>query len=134
MLQSALWLAVACAFAGAFAGNRTAVVLLASLMLCMGLDEAGIQFNFLFWLLIDVAVIGAIIRPDMRFRDCAVLVLFLPAWSFYLADENTRYIGGSVVVILQLMLTFPIVRTWRYFMGAVSITRDDPGEKMVAHA
>lgn len=135
MVEAAFWLAVACAVTGVLAGNRTAVVLLASALLCVGLDQAEVAFNFLFWLLIDCVVILAIIRRGMSYADVAVIALFAPAWVFYLLPDPLRFYGSVVVVIAQLVLTFPAVRLWgllRPYLPSRGVT--PPFDEFTAHS
>lgn len=106
-MQVAFWIAVACGVLGAVTGNRTAWILLASVGLCLALDRYQVPFNFVLWLLIDLVVILAILRPDLTKADCVVLALFVPAWVFYLMPPDTRFTGSFAVVVAQLLLTFP---------------------------
>jgi hypothetical protein len=107
MIEAAFWLAVACAVAGTFAGNRTAWALLASVGMCLGLEHFAVPFNFFLWLLIDLAVILIIIRPEMTVADVVVLALFIPAWVSYLLPPEPRFGVSMAVVIAQLALVFP---------------------------
>lgn len=113
MLGVVFWLAVACGVVSAATGNRTAVVLLASVGLCLALDYLAVSFSFPLWLLIDLAVVLAIIRPAMTKTDCVIIALFIPAWCFYLLPPETRFWGSFVVVVTQLALTFPLRKVWR---------------------
>lgn len=110
MADAAFWLSAACAVAGALCGNRTSSLLLASAALCVALDELGVAFHFIFWLLIDLVVIRGIIRPQMTNADVVILALFIPAWVFYLLPDPPRYTGTMIVVCAQLILTFPFER------------------------
>jgi hypothetical protein len=135
MVEAAFWLAVACAVVGAFAGNRTAVVLLASVLLCIGLDQAEVAFNFLFWVLIDCVVILAIVRRGMTYADVAVIALFAPAWVFYLLPDPMRFYGSMAVVIGQLVLTFPAVRLWASLKAYLpSRGGTHPFDELTAHS
>lgn len=130
-MQAAFWIAVACGAISALTGNRTAWALLASVAMCIGLDHFAVPFNFVLWILIDLVVILFIIRPTMTATDCVILALFVPAWVFYLLPPEPRFLGGFVVVVMQLLLTFPA----DVICGAVSRYRaerpDDPFDKMV---
>jgi hypothetical protein len=119
MLAVVFWLAVACGVVSASTGNRTAWALLASVGLCFAFDHFGVPFNFVVWMLIDLAVVAVIIRPTMTAVDCIVIALFIPAWCFYLLPAETRFAGSFAVVVAQLVLTFPVealrgalVRLW----------------------
>jgi hypothetical protein len=128
------WLAVACGVVSASTGNRTAWALLASVALCLGLDSAGVPFNFVLWLLIDLVVILVIIRPTMTVADCVILALFIPAWVGYLLPDAQRFQIGFVVVVAQLLLTFP-AETVRRALTSFYKPPDDGGyDRMVAHA
>ena len=92
---------------------------LASVGLCFAFDHFGVPFNFVVWMLIDLAVVAVIIRPAMTAADCIVIALFIPAWCFYLLPAETRFAGSFAVVVAQLVLTFPVealrgalVRLW----------------------
>lgn len=113
MIEAAFWLAVVCAVAGALTGNRTAWALLASVGLCFALEQAQVAFHLCLWVLIDLGIIAAIIRPSMTNTDVLIVALFIPAWVFYLAPDPARFIGSSAVVVAQLALCFPAKRTWR---------------------
>jgi hypothetical protein len=106
MLAVVFWLAVACGCVSALTGNRTAWALLASVGLCFVFDYAGVPFSFPLWLLIDLAVILAIIHPRMSKADCIVVALFVPAWVGYLLPDQQRFQMCLWVVVTQLALTY----------------------------
>lgn len=134
MTEVLLWLAVACGVVSASTGNRTAWALLASLGLCVAFDHAGVPFSFPLWLLIDLAVILVIIRPNTSVADCFILALFIPAWVGYLLPDAQRFQIGFVVVVAQLLLTFPAAKLWRALFPPPA-SRDDQGfDRMMAHA
>lgn len=134
MTQIVFWLALACGVVSAATGNRTAWALLASVGLCFGFEYFAIPFNFVVWMLIDLAVVAAIIRPAMTAADCVILALFIPAWCFYLLPPDTRFVGSFVVVVAQLALTFP-VEPLRRALAHLSVTpADDEPFKRVAYA
>jgi hypothetical protein len=109
--------AVLCGCIAAWAGNRTAWPLLASAAASSLLIWAGVPFNLALWLLIDVAVIAAITSRPMSVRDTLVVVLFVPVWALYGADLPYAGKGISVIVALQLLLTFPVRRAWAKVRG-----------------
>jgi hypothetical protein len=116
MIDAAFWFAVLFGLVAALSGNRTAWPLLASAAFSYGLDMAGVSFDWIWWLLIDFAVIAAIILPlaaRPSKADIAILALFLPAWGFYAAPDPWRFWGATSVVIAQLLLTFPAANAWR---------------------
>jgi hypothetical protein len=134
MIQVVFWLAVACAVLGALTRNRTAVMLLASALLCLGMNYVQVPFNFVVWMLIDLAVVSGIIHYKMTRTDCVIIALFIPAWCFYLLPAETRFWGTFVVVVAQLALTFPVDATRRILTSLSSRLRPDNFDKMVAHA
>jgi hypothetical protein len=134
MLQVVFWLAVACGVISAATGNRTAWVLLASVGLCFAFGELRIPFNFIIWVLIDLAVILAIIRPTMTKADCIILALFVPAWCFYLLPPDPRFWGSFVVVVAQLVFTFPVEALRAALAGLWVQSGDPPFDRLVAHA
>jgi hypothetical protein len=134
MMQIAFWLAVACGVVSASSGNRTAWALLASVGLCLGFEYLGVPFHFILWLLIDLAVILVIIRPEMTATDCIILALFMPAWVGYLLPEEPRFQLGFVVVVAQLALTFPAATVRRAIVSLLKIKDEDRIDMMMAHA
>lgn len=136
MAEYAFWLAVSCAVAGALCGNRTAWFLLASVVLCLTLEWQGVAFHFISWLLIDLVVVLGIVRPDMTIADDVILVLFIPAWVFYLLPDPERYIGSLIVVCAQLILTFPVERARMATSRLVSAirSRGDEMKRVAAYA
>lgn len=111
LLGAAMWLASGIGLAALVAGNRTAAPLLASFLLASALCWAGVPFNFFFWLVIDVAVILVIARPEMTRADIWIVLLFAPAWALYLMPESPwMWWGTGAVVIAQFMLTVPYAR------------------------
>jgi len=99
---------------GASAGNKAAWPLLASLALCNGLPQFGYNFDMAAWLFVDMAVIGVLIWLGITLRHVAIIALFLPAWAFYFAPPEIRFVGTLAVVILQFVLTLPWVRFHRF--------------------
>ena len=110
MTQALIILAAGLGVVGALSGNRAAYPLLASLALCQALPALGLEFDMLFWIAVDVAVIVAISCMSFQRRNLAVIALFLPAWGFYLADPGLRFWGTLWVVVLQMALTLPWLR------------------------
>lgn len=134
MIEIVFWLAVACGVVSASTGNRTAWALLASVGLCFALSYAQVPFSFILWLMIDLAVVLVIIRPAMTKTDCVIIALFIPAWCFYLLPPDTRFWGSFVVVVAQLVLTFP-VEALRAALARLWPQSDDPPfNRLVAHA
>lgn len=134
MLHVVFWLAVACGCLSASTGNRTAWALLASVGLCLAFDHFGVPFHFILWLLIDLAVILAIIRPAMTTADVVIVALFIPAWVAYLLPEGPRFELGFLVVVAQLLLTFPAVTVHRAIQSFWKAPSDDGFDKRMVHA
>ena len=116
--------AAACACFGIAAGNRTPIVLLLSLGLCLLLDYAGAEFNLAVWVLIDVVVAALIIRRGMNWSDVAIVALFPAAWVFYFMPSS-RFDGANAVVCAQLVLTFPFAIIWLLLAKAAGAVDDD---------
>lgn len=114
-------------------GNRAAIALLASFLICGLLDWSGAQFNFVFWLMMDSAVVLAIIHRTMTYWDVAIIASFIPAWALYLAPDDVRYFGVSVVLVAQFLLTTPdTVR--RLKSARKANTNDHDTLRMMLHA
>lgn len=118
--EIALWVAIAIAACGAVARpqNRTAWALVASAVLSLALDWRGVEFNFLFWWLIDVLVLAVFVPLEPRFNlwraflrmgwtDRFVAAFFPVAWLAYLLPDPWRYYATTAIVVVQLLLTLP---------------------------
>lgn len=129
------WLLIGAAFAalaGASARNVTAAALLGSLIFSLALIEIGVPFSFLLWMGIDVVVILFIVRADMKRRDIMILALFLPIWAIYLTMPAWCAEAIKTIVAAQMLLTFPVRRTWAASRAFLSRIRDDNGLEMRA--
>lgn len=117
MDDAGLIIAALVAFVSALMGSRTALALLCSLGVAMGIQR-GIYptqpdlVNALLFLL-DLAVLCVILRPNMTLADELIAALFVVAWAGYLADDQLRYDASYAVVILQMILTLPVERLQR---------------------
>ncbi|MBO9602535.1 MAG: hypothetical protein J7496_08515 [Novosphingobium sp.] len=120
-----LALGVAAALIGAVARNVTAMVLLCSFAFSTAICALGVDFNFILWVSIDLAVVLCIIGPAMRHRDLVILGLFLPVWLIYLIMPSWGAQAVDIIVALQMLITFPARRTWRASRVWVSRMRDD---------
>lgn len=109
-----LLIAAALGIIGAAAGNKAAWPLLASLALCNGLPHLGYNFDMAFWLFVDLAVIALLVWLGITRRHIAIIALFLPAWAFYFAAPDIRFMGTLGIVILQFTLTLPWVRFHKF--------------------
>jgi hypothetical protein len=134
MLEAALYAALCCALLSALAGNRTALVLLASVAFCLVLGEVGVAFQPVLWMMFDLVAVILIVRRDMTAADCVVIALFIPAWIFYLFPAADRYAGSVLITVVQLLLTAPFhktpsvpprIRAW--------LRRDDYFDRLAAH-
>lgn len=132
MIDWLLAIATLAALTGSLARNVTAAALLGSLVFSLGLIAVGVPFNFLLWMGIDVVVIAFVIRHDMRRRDLAILALFLPTWALYLTIPPWWVEAIKAIVAAQMLLTFPIRRTWAASRAFVTRLRDNNGLEMVA--
>lgn len=108
-----LYFAIVCGVVGAITGNRTSWALLASVGLCLLSDQYGWYRPPLVLALIDVVVMSFILStPQLKISDIFVVVLFFPALAAYTQPAATRDPVLYVVVVLQLMLTFPLRQFW----------------------
>lgn len=113
MLEAALYVAMAAAMCGALARNRVAWVLLASVAYCLYLDWAGVPFDKIRWLILDVNAMALIAIVGSRTRaNCAIFALFFVGWFAYAMGDPYRYVGTMLVTIAQLLLTFPAANAW----------------------
>lgn len=110
-MEAALYAALGCAAVSALAGNRTSWVLLASVAFCLGLDQAGVPFSVVRWLMFDtIAMALILLLSRLNWTDWAILALFFVGWAFYCLPDPYRHTGSMAVTILQLLLTFPLTR------------------------
>lgn len=107
MIEALLVFAVLCGCAGAWKGSRAAIALLASTALTSGFVWAGVPFNIVAWLLIDLVVIAAIVSRKPTVADMLILALFIPAWAFYVKPDAFANYATTLIVSAQLLLTFP---------------------------
>lgn len=85
--------------------NRTAWALLASAAFTSILLLEGVQFHWLPWVLIDVAVIVAIWRT--KGRDWPIIALFFPVWWLYQTRPDWTSDAVDLIVSAQLLLSVP---------------------------
>lgn len=134
MLETALYIALAVAACSALAGSRTAWILLASVAFCLALDQWGVPFNPVLWMLFDSVVVLLIVRPKMTHADCTVLALFIPAWLLYQMPDEQRYVGSMLVTIAQLVCSVEPAKIYsapaRYRAWLAS---DNKFDRLVAH-
>jgi hypothetical protein len=130
-MEYALALAILAALAGACVRNVTAAALLGSFAFSTTLCELGVPFNPILWMVIDVVVILFIIRPDMKRRDLVILAIFLPIWALYITMPPWASTVIDGLVVAQMLLTFPVRRTWGASQAFIARLRDDNGMKMV---
>lgn len=132
MIDWLLAIAALAALTGSLARNVTAAALLGSLVFSLGLIAVGVPFNFLLWMGIDVVVILFIVRPDMKRRDLVILALFLPVWAIYLTMPAWCAEAIKTIVAAQMLLTFPLRRTWGASRAFITRLRDSNELEMAA--
>ena len=79
-----------------------------SALLVGGLTAAGAHFALWVWVAVDAITALAIMRRGMPRRDVFIVALFLPGWAAYLFDDPYRFWGSSIIVIVQMLATFPL--------------------------
>jgi len=129
----ALYGAALCGLVAGMLGNRAAWALLASFVGCTLAAQAGLDFSFPFWMMVDTFVAVAIIRPKMSVADTMIIGLFIPAWGFYLASPEVRFWGCYAVVIGQFMIAFAAPETRKGWHRLYARIHGHHFEKMVAH-
>lgn len=107
-----------CAPDGSIEFNTTALALLASTALTSELAWREVPFSLTLWLLIDIAVIAAIVaaavwRRRLPRTDWAVLALFAPSWYFYAFPGPQGPQISTLAVSAQLLVTFPAASVWK---------------------
>jgi len=132
--DAALTFGVVAALIGVLARNVTAAALLCSFVFSTMLCRLGVEFNFVLWVAIDLAVILCIIHPKMRKRDIVVLALFMPIWVIYLCVPRWGAQAVDLLIALQMLLTFPAWRTLRASKAWFLRIRNEPQEMEFAAA
>ncbi len=111
-----LAVATLAAVVGLLAGNRTAMVLLASLIYSSILCWAKVPFNPALWIAIDlIAIMWIVILWADRVgrglygktRDIAILALFAPMWAMYFSAVDWRAGAIDIMIALQMFMTLP---------------------------
>jgi uncharacterized membrane protein len=105
MAEALLWIAALGACVPALIGDRTAIVLLSSLLYVSVLERLQVPFHPAIWVAADVAVLALIVRRGMRLRDELIAILMLMAWVGYAMGAESNYAIGLFVVTAQLLLT-----------------------------
>jgi hypothetical protein len=110
MISCLYLLAIVCALLGAWKGDRTAWALLAGTALTSALTASGVPFVPRLWF--GIAGI-AMLSKGRRARDVAVVLLFPPAWPFYVSEAPYSGDATALLVSVQLLLTAPYAALWR---------------------
>lgn len=132
LFDALLAIGIVAAAAGIAARNMTAAALLATNAFTIGLDRLGVPFNFVLWIVVDLAAILCIMHPTMTRRDVAVIALFGPAWVLYLVQGEWPTNATKAVVSAQMLLTFPVKRSLAYIRQLTDKIRERDDLKMVA--
>lgn len=105
---SILFLAsLACGCFAAAWGSRAAWALIGSTALSSTLILVSAPFDMSLWLLIDVAVIGAIEAGKPKPSDHAIIGTFPFAWVLYHIQPTWWGDAITMIVALQFLLTVP---------------------------
>lgn len=124
MIDVLLILAVLSGCAGAWRGNRTSMALIASAGTVGALTLVGVPFVWPVWMLIDMAVIAVIVWRPMKYSDCPIVALFIPAWGLYPSvaggDQQASDLI-SLVVAVQFLLSAP----WRLMLHKLRLRPAD---------
>jgi hypothetical protein len=130
-LDIGLLIAVLCGCSAILVGNRTAIPLLVSVFVSLGLIVRHIDLGDWGLFAIDIVTIALIAHLSYfrRSTDILIVVLFIVSWSAQVEGGYTRYYGTWGVVIAQLLLTFPLdhVRAFlaRRRKRAIEVKPDD---------
>lgn len=103
-MDSGLILAALVAGLAALMGSRTALALLCSLV------ASFLMTGNLGLILLDLAVLAVILRPNMTLADELIAALFIVSWAGMLGDDQLRYDASYAVVVLQMLLCLPVER------------------------
>lgn len=107
MIAALDWLSLGVCLLALLYGSRAAYPLAVSLGFCTIATLVEAQFEAPVWASLDIAVACAIVLLRPRLSDWLALLLFIPSWALYAADEWTRYYGVTAIVILQFLVTLP---------------------------
>ena len=107
MADTLLLFAVLCGLAGAWKRKRSSIALLASVATTSAFVALDVPFDWRLWGAIDLAVILAIVSGKMTVGEWLVLPLFIPAWVTYAEPHALAHDVTTILVSLQLLLTFP---------------------------
>ena len=114
-IDAIVLLGILCGCAGAWRGNRTAIALLASAALSSLFIWRQVPFVMPVWVMIDLAVVAAILAAPVKYSDCLVVALFIAAWALYpsVATGDPKAADlVDLVVAMQFILSAP----WRWFL------------------
>lgn len=124
MIDALLIIGVLCGCAGAWRGNRTSFALLASAALSSGLIWLGVPFVMPIWVLIDLAVLAAIMARPMKYSDCPVAALFIAAWALY-PSVDAGDAGAAALVEAVVAVQFMLSAPWRWALHRLNLRRAD---------
>jgi hypothetical protein len=111
VIEAVFLIAIVAGGIAALAGNRAAIALLAGTAFTAGMTSAGVPFNMAWWMLVDLAVVSAIILgTHMGLREAAILALFFPLWGTYFVEGGVAWRVSALASAAQLLLTFPFDR------------------------
>lgn len=110
MLDAVFLGALVCGCVAALKGNRAAWALLASTAFTSGITTAGVPFHPVLWMMIDLAVVLAILHPKMTLCDIGVIALFIPAWVIYATMPPWASEAVTLIVAAQFLMTFPVAQ------------------------
>ncbi len=110
MLEQAEPLALTVGVIAALMWDRTAWALLVGHSLAQALIDRGVPFEWTLWLPIDLCILAAIARSNMKLVDVLIVGLFPLAWIGYEMDGWAGYYLVLAVVELQLLLTLPLAK------------------------
>lgn len=113
MAEAGLWLAACVGVFSLWRRNLTALPLLLSFGLASALCWQEVRFDPRLWMLIDIAVIIAIVKwCEIRLSEKLIIALFAVAAVAYWLPEGPRYWISWAVVVLQFLLTAPWLQAW----------------------
>jgi len=119
------------------------MALLGSAIFSTILCEAGVPFRPSLNLAIDLTVIMWILVGWMdgmlkgnygKLRDVPILVLFLPIWALYFVEVDWRSYAIDALIAIQLLLTFPVKRTFELAKRLKKNKPDNDGQMRRAAA
>ncbi len=133
MLDAAFLFGVLCASLAASYGDRAAWALLMSAAIGVSFSAFGMPFVLEAWIMLDLAVVLVIIWAGIRWRDMAILALFLPLWGTYLFDTYEAYSASVIITAAQMALSLPASRLWMRLRAFRHRSTGEEFDMRVAH-